>query len=49
MLISQKRSFSLSGRRAKSKPIASNFLSQTIDGQVALVKIQKFCTKAGKK
>jgi hypothetical protein len=36
MLISQKRSFSLSGRRAKGNPIASrNFLRQTIDGQGA--------------
>jgi hypothetical protein len=50
MLISQKRSFSLSGRRAKGKPIASrNFLRQTIHGQVTPGKIQKNCKSAGGK
>jgi hypothetical protein len=52
MLISQKRSVIMSGRRAKGNPIAPRiarqyFLRQTIDGQVAPEKIQKKCKNAG--
>jgi hypothetical protein len=44
MLISQKRSFILSGRRAKGNPIARrHFARQTVDGQVTPEKIQNFC------